>query len=73
MQVTASSEEIQALENRLLELQLLMSAMALLMKDDKGKIRINKNIINKVNAGKIENIDWHTNAAGAVIMEVSMA
>ena len=72
MQGTFDSSEVTALENRNVELQFLMSAMALIMMDEKGKVRINKQILNRVNAGKIQNLDWHTNAAGAVIMEVTM-
>ncbi len=72
MQGTFDSGEIDALEKRLIELQFLISAMALIMMDEKGKERLNKQILNRVNAGKIENLDWHTNAAGAVIMEVTM-
>ena len=73
MQVAIESEQLYWLEQRVKELQMLLSAMALMAKDDKDKVRINKNIINKVNDGKIQDMNWHTNAAGAVIIEVVMA
>ena len=73
MQGLFDSAEVTALEARVGELQMLISAMAMIMADDKGKVRINKNVINKVNGGKIENLGWHTNSAGAVIMDLTMA
>ena len=73
MQGTFDSAEVTALEDRNKELEFLISGMALIMKDEKGKVRINKQILNQVNGGKIESMGWTTNAAGAIIVSVVMA
>jgi hypothetical protein len=65
--------EQDAYEAYITNLRVLMSAMALMLMDEKGKVRINKQILNKVNSGKIEDITWDTNTAGAVIMQVVTA
>lgn len=54
---------------QLREFQLMFSALCLMQMDEKGKVRINKQILNRV--GKIHELKYDTNARGAIIATVT--
>ncbi len=64
------TRRVDALEAQLREFQLMFSALCLMAMDDKGKVRINKQILNRT--GKIAEILYDTNARGAIIATVTM-
>lgn len=51
-------------------LEYLIKGLTLMVMDEKGKARINKQVLNKI--PKVETLDFKENAAGAVILTVTM-
>ncbi len=64
------TRRVDGLEAQLREFQLMFSALCLMQMDEKGKVRINKQILNRV--AKIAEITYETNARGAIIATVTM-
>lgn len=64
------TRKIGQLEYQVGVLEVLTKGLTLLVMDDKGKARINKQVMNKI--PKVETLDFHTNDAGAVILSLVM-
>ena len=70
MQGVFDSREVNALEEELRLYQVFTSALSLMLADDRGKVRINKQTLNDVE--KMANLKYEQNAAGAYILTVIM-
>jgi hypothetical protein len=58
------------MQEQLRQFQFLTSALAYMLMDDKGKVRINKQTLNQV--AKMEQLEYQENSRGAVIVTVTM-
>ncbi len=64
------TDRVNALEFELRDFKTMFSALCLMQMDDKGKVRINKQILNRVE--KMAEAKWDTNARGAIIIDITM-
>ena len=64
------TNRVNELNLQLRDFQRMFSALCLMQMDEKGKVRINKQTLNRVE--KIETAQWDTNARGAIIVHVTM-
>ncbi len=64
------THRVDELTLQLRDFQRMFSALCLMQMDDKNRVRINKQVLNRVE--KIDTAQWDTNARGAIIVDITM-
>lgn len=68
--ITQQTYKIMRHEQHIQELEYLVKGLVLVAMDDKGRVRVNKQILNRI--PKMQSLEFKENSAGAVIFAATM-